>query len=187
MKKSLYLLIIFLICVNASAQEKKPIKKQIIAVKITTPPKIDGILNDKEWENIPVATDFIQFNPINGAKPSQKTKVKIAYDNSAIYIGAFMYDTSPDSINRGLSQRDDINNTDWFLIYIDPYNDAKTSYGFLLTASGVQVDLKATTEGEDGNWDAVWKSSAKINDKGWVAELKIPYSALRIPKKDIQT
>ncbi|MCK5822888.1 MAG: carbohydrate binding family 9 domain-containing protein [Bacteroidales bacterium] len=187
MKKSLYFLIIFFICVNASAQDKNPIKKQINSVKISTAPKIDGVLDDKIWEDIPVATDFIQFDPINGAKPSQKTKVKLAYDNSAIYVGAFMYDSSPKKIARGLSQRDNINNTDWFLIYIDPYNDAITSYGFLLTASGVQVDMKATTEGEDGNWDAVWESSTKINDKGWVAELKIPYSALRIPKKDIQT
>ena len=187
MKKNLYFLILFLICVNASAQEKRPIKKRINAVKISTAPKIDGVLNDKIWNNIPVATNFIQFDPINGKTPSQKTKVKIAYDNTAIYIGAFMYDSAPDSINRGLSQRDDINNTDWFLIYIDPYNDAKTSYGFLITASGVQVDMKLTTQGEDSNWDAVWKSSTKINKKGWVAELKIPYSALRIPKKDIQT
>ncbi len=187
MKKSLYLFIIFLICANASAQEEKPIKKQINAVKISTPPRIDGILDDKIWEGIPTATDFVQFDPINGAKPSQKTKVKLAYDNSAIYISAFMYDTSPDSICKGLSQRDNINNADWFLIYIDPYDDAITSYGFLVTASGVQVDIKATTEGEDGNWDAVWESSVRINDKGWVAELKIPYSALRIPKKDIQT
>ncbi|MBE9468731.1 MAG: hypothetical protein IMY72_10500 [Bacteroidetes bacterium] len=187
MKKALYLIIFFFLCINTSAQNNIPLKKQINAVEISTAPKIDGALDDEIWKNIPVATDFIQFDPTNGAKPSQKTKVKFAYDNSAIYIGAFMYDSSPDSISRGLSQRDNINNSDWFLVYIDPYNDAKTSFGFLLTASGVQIDLKATTEGEDDNWDAVWESSSKINNKGWVAELKIPYSALRIPKKDVQT
>lgn len=187
MKKVLYLFILFLICLNASAQEKKPIIKQITSVKIIKAPKIDGVLDDKIWENITVATNFIQYDPINGNKPTQKTKVKFAYDNDAIYVGAFMYDTSPDSIATGLSQRDNINNADWFLIYIDPYNDAKTSYGFLVTASGVQVDIKSTSQGEDGDWNAVWESNTKINDKGWVAELKIPYSALRIPKKDIQT
>ncbi len=114
--------------------------------------------------------------------------MKLVYDDEAIYVGAMMYDPYPDSIYTELSERDDISMVDYFGVYFDCYNDYLTALGFIVTATGVQVDLKSTqSDGEDGSWDAVWESEVKIIDNGWVAELKIPYSALRFPKKDIQT
>ena len=93
-----------------------------------------------------------------------------------------MYDSAPDSILRELSKRDEIEkNCDVVGIYINPFNDGQIEYLFAVTAAGIQADAKQTATSQDGSWDAVWKSSVKVNAKGWVAELAIPFSQLRFP------
>jgi hypothetical protein len=103
-------------------------------------------------------------------------------------VGAMLYDPHPDSILTELSERDDIGISDYFGVYIDCFNDYLTAYGFIVTSRGVQIDLKSLSDDdEDDSWNAVWKSAVKIVDSGWIVEYKIPYSALRFPKKDVQT
>jgi len=160
-------------------------KKIVTAEKINNPPKIDGSLSDEVWKTAISATDFIQIDPFNGKQATFKTDVKFVYDDDALYIGVMMYDNSPDSIFTNLSSRDEINMSDFFGVYIDPFNDGLTAYGFFVTAAGVQIDIKAQ-EIEDVNWDAVWTSEVKIVDNGWIAEIKIPYSALRFSSQPIQ-
>lgn len=167
-------------------------KKTYTAIKTEIQPEIDGILDDSAWHNISAATDFIQYKPHNGKAASYNSSVKIVYDDEAIYVGAILFDPSPDSILTELSQRDEANNVSSFGLYLDPFNDASVAYGFFVTTAGVQIDRKADNDNSyfvgsgDNSWDAVWYSEVKINDKGWVAEFKIPYSALRFPKKNIQ-
>ncbi|MBN1338176.1 MAG: carbohydrate binding family 9 domain-containing protein [Bacteroidales bacterium] len=153
------------------------------ASRTTAPPKIDGELNDEAWATAEAATGFVQYQPYNGKAASLPTEVKIVYDDYAFYVGALLYDPQPDSIYTELSVRDEINIADYFGVYFDPFNDFITAYGFIVTAAGVQVDLKSVEgSGEDESWNAVWKSEIKITDTGWVAELEIPHSALRFPK-----
>ncbi len=84
-----------------------------MAKRITEVVKIDGNLNDAAWTNANVATDFIQFQ-WKWNEPSQfKTEVKLLYDNTALYIGAYMYDPQPDSIMQELSQRDNLGSADF--------------------------------------------------------------------------
>ena len=105
-----FLIISFLLFSSFSNAEKDVdavVSKKIIgAVRIQETPKIDGILDEEIWKNAPIATDFIQNSPNPGNQPSQKTEVRVLYDNTAMYIGATMYDVSKDSIMRQLSQRD---------------------------------------------------------------------------------
>jgi hypothetical protein len=162
-------------------------KKTIQAIRIENPPKIDGVLDEDVWDKAPTTTDFVQFVPYNGKPATFNSDVRFVYDDMAIYVGAMLYDPNPDSILTELSQRDEINMADYFGVYFDCYNDYLTAYGFFVTASGVQVDMKSTgSNGEDEIWDAVWKSEVKIIETGWIAEFKIPYSALRFPKIDEQ-
>ncbi|MGY8932205.1 MAG: DUF5916 domain-containing protein [Flavobacteriales bacterium] len=147
-------------------------------------PKIDGILDDKAWINLDVAKNFIQVKPNNGLpeRKNQKTEVKMCYDSKNIYFGIMMYDSAPDSILRELSKRDEIEkNCDVVRIYINPFNDGQIEYLFAVTASGIQADAKQTATSKDDSWDAVWKSSVKINKDGWIAEIAIPFSQLRFP------
>lgn len=191
MNKQVVVLMMFLVVFLSGFQKlgftQLQDKKKLESIRVSTPPKIDGILDDDCWQNVPVATDFYQLRPYNGDPASLNSEIKFVYDDEAVYVGAMMFDPNPDSIFTELSERDEISQVDYFGVYIDCYNDFLTSYGFLVTSVGVQIDLKSTeSEGEENSWDAVWFSSVKIVDNGWVAELKIPYSALRFPKKDVQ-
>lgn len=159
-------------------------KKVYHIEKVQNAPKIDGYLNDNVWAKIDIANNFSQISPNNGTpeRNHQRTEVKICYDSKNIYFGVMMYDNAPDSILKELAIRDDNNaNSDHFGIYIDPFNNGQIEYEFMISASGVQTDAKITTSSYDNSWDAVWKSSAKINKEGWVVEFALPFSQLRFP------
>lgn len=148
--------------------------------------EIDGQLNEAVWGLAETATDFKQFTPVAGANSSQQTEVRVTYDDQAIYIGATMFDTR-DSITRTLSQRDDVGNADWFGVIFDSYNAGTIGFSFIVTSAGVQVDELHQVDGYDINWNAVWQSAVAIYDDKWIAEIKIPFSALRFPKESEQT
>ena len=172
-----------------NAQEIDTIpRKKITINKIIESPKIDGILDDAAWQSASIATGFIERQPNNGRPipDSLKTEVKIIYDDLGIYFGATMQDPNTDEILKELTERDNIGNDDFFFILLNGYNDRQQSLQFIVTAAGVQYDAKMTNENEDSSWNSVWYSAVQINDSDWVAELFIPYSELRFPKKDVQ-
>ena len=162
--------------------------KTTTALRTTQAPVVDGVLEPEVWQTVMPATNFIQFDPINGKPSKQKTEVYMLYDNDAIYIGAQLYDTAPDSILTQLGDRDSgENNSDMFGVYLDTYNDRQNAFAFLVSAAGVQTDIKISQGREDKNWDAVWASSVKRNSLGWAVEMRIPYGAIRFPKAEVQT
>jgi len=168
--------------------QSAPPKKKISAKRTAASPKIDGYLDDAVWDGAPIATDFIELRPVPGrVEPvNGSTEIKFLYDDYAIYISARMYD-KPDSIVHELVSRDNIGNADFIGIVFDTFLDGVNGNGFYVTAAGVQFDAKYSLIGsEDANWNAVWESSVRIDEKGWTAEFKIPYSALRFSSKDIQ-
>ncbi len=182
--KNTLLIFLFILPLLTFAQNEKTLQ----AVRTTEKIKIDGQLNESVWQKAPAATDFVQFEPNNGAKPGQHTVVKVLYDQTGIYIGAYCYDTSPDSIRLDLTQRDeDAPTADAFGIIIDPFNQGLYGYMFIVTAAGVQSDGKITPRGDDRSLDAVWMSETRKTNDGWVAEIKIPYSALRFSTAEKQT
>lgn len=178
--KFLHPLFLLFFFISAHAQDST---KKFIAVRTSSAPRIDGLLDDDAWKNIPAVSDFIQALPTEGEKVSQKTEIKIIYDDAAIYVGAMMYDVSPDSILQELGNRDDDGlNADKFRVVIDPYNSQLDAYEFGVYASGVQTDMRFS----DITYNAVWQSAVKILKNGWSVELKIPYSAIRFPSSIIQ-
>ncbi len=156
------------------------------AVRVTETIKIDGKLDEEVWKTAPIASNFTQHEPNPGGKPSQKTEVQIAYDNTAIYISATCYDVANDSILRQLSGRDDEGNTDVFGVFLDTYNDDQNAYGFVVHLTGVQWDARYSSNGQDVSWDAVWLSNVTIDDQNWYVEMKIPFSAIRFSDKEEQ-
>ena len=177
-----FFLFLFLILVNVYSVAQDTLKSYT-AERINSEIKIDGIFDDDAWGKVAPTNDFVMKQPIEGGIANQKTEFRIVYDNYAIYLGAFMYDEHPDSILHELGFRDDDNlNADKFGFAFDPYNTRQDAYRFAVYASGVQLDAKES----DYTYDAVWESAVKITDKGWGVEIKIPYSAVRFPKKNIQ-
>jgi hypothetical protein len=171
----------------AQDQKKQTVpKKQLEVQRVITPPKIDGILDDDVWQQAPIATNFIQSKPNPGTKAKHPTEVRVLYDDEAIYVGAIMYDVSQDSILMQLGRRDDVGNTDFFGVFLDTYNDQINGFGFMVTPAGVQLDARYSSNGEDFSWNAVWESSARLQGTNWIAEFRIPYSALRFNSKPEQ-
>ncbi|HET7818142.1 MAG TPA: DUF5916 domain-containing protein, partial [Bacteroidia bacterium] len=186
MNKLYHLLFIPLHClfslndIEVSAQDSTKTYK---AVRTISSPKIDGMLDDDSWKAAQSASDFIQNTPVENGAVGQKTEVKIIYDDNAIYVGAMMYDSSPDSILHELGSRDVSElNADKFRFVIDPYLSLQDAYDFGVYSSGVQLDSRFT----DPTYNAVWQSAVKIHNNGWSVEMKIPYSAIRFPTKDVQ-
>jgi len=158
-------------------------RKQRRAVRFAEPVRHDGIPDDPVWQTAPAATDFVEYSPENGAFPVFDSDVRFGFDDYALYICAVMYDTHPDSICRELGRRDQIEalNTDYISFDILPYNDALNMFEFKVSPGNLQSDTRYSPVGTDPYWDGVWESAVTITDSGWVAEVRIPYSALRFP------
>ena len=164
--------------------------KTINAVKLTLPVKIDGNLDDPAWQTVAAISDFITSHPEFGKPSAHKTTVKVAYDDVAVYVGAYLYD-NPENIRTQLTARDvmDRQDVDIFTMGFDTYLDRQNAFLFRLSSAGVQYDAKGAQNNSpvyDVTWDAVWESRVSIKNDGWVAEVKIPFSAIRFSKKDIQ-
>jgi hypothetical protein len=160
---------------------------QIQAEFNTEPIHLDGKLNEKSWQNAQFVSGFTQIKPSPGKSSSKKTAVKITYDDQSIYFAAVCYD-HPDSISKVLSLRDDFAATlDIFSIFLDTYNDNQNGFYFGVTSRGVQIDAKIAANDYNDQLNLVWNSVIHISDSAWVAEIRIPYSAFRFPKKEIQT
>ena len=161
-------------------------QKEIIANKRVTSISLDGKLDEKQWGEAEWHSGFLQMRPFPGKTPSKETQVSMLYDQEAIYFGIKCFD-DPDSLSKVLSIRDDFNpNLDVFAIFIDTYQDNQNGFMFALTSRGVQLDAKIFNSEFNDLFNLVWRSKTEINDQGWFAEVKIPYSALRFPKSEIQ-
>ncbi|MCB9308956.1 MAG: carbohydrate binding family 9 domain-containing protein [Lewinellaceae bacterium] len=161
--------------------------KELVALRNHDHIKVDGILDEDGWLSADIATDFIQTEPSVGKPSDFRSEVKILYDNSAVYIGYNYFDPEPDKILKEFSLRDNpSSNADLCSVFFDPYSSGLHGFLFIVSSAGVQSDAIVSNQNEDFNWNAIWESAVKIHDKGWSAEIKIPFSAIRFPDKDIQ-
>jgi len=186
MKTIIIIVSFFFVISPLFCQEKKSVEIQ----NISKPLVIDGILDEEVYLKGSPAKDFVQLQPYNGKPSFQPSEVYFFYDQTAVYVGAMLYDSAPDSIFNYFSERDNIGMSDYFGVYLDPYNQGQLAYGFFITPAGVQTDIKAVKSDfdyEDDNWNAVWESKTRITEKGWVIEMRIPYSTLRFSEKAGQT
>jgi len=177
--KHLIALLLMMGTIQVSAQESPKVYKTSRTVQ---KPSIDGIPDEDCWKQAEPVTEFIQNLPDEGRPATQPSEVRIIYDDNAIYIGAMLYDSNPDSVLRELGVRDATLNADLFRIGFDTYNNKQDGYFFELYASGVQRDSKQS----DLTYNAVWDSKVRILSNGWSLEIKIPYSALRFPSVENQ-
>ncbi len=159
--------------------------KNIVAARAPVAPHNDGFLNDEVWNNAVPVTGFLQFDPEEGAQPTEQTSVRILYDDDALYVGVHCYDSSPGDIVHQLTRRDRSTQADRVSVIIDSYHDHSTAFLFSGSVSGVQSDGILSQDGlvYDLQWDAVWRFDARVVDNGWTAEFTIPYSALRFTEE----
>jgi hypothetical protein len=169
---------------QAQKAPKPPEQKVVHAVRTTEPITIDGRLNEKVWQG-PAAEGFTQTDPKDGEPATERTKVWVAYDDHAIYVAAFCYDSEPSKIIGRLGRRDADTDSDWFAFAVDPYYDKRSGYEFFVNPAGSISDFVLSNDvSEDTTWDGVWEVKSQVNGQGWTAEMKIPFSQIRFPKKD---
>jgi hypothetical protein len=160
----------------------------VTAVRASTPPAIDGRLDDAVWSTAPAVSGLLQRDPTEGDPASEETLIRVAFDDDCLYVAARLQDREPGRIVRQLSRRDASVEADAFVLYLDPHHDRLTGAQFGVSAAGVQRDALIYNDNFlDSTWDAVWASATAIGPDGWTAELRIPLSQLRFPRLDRYT
>lgn len=163
--------------------------KTLTATRIYKAPIIDGQLDDPIWSTLPYFGDFNMLEPgTQGAiDVAYQTKVQLAYDDSAVYIAAYMDDPDPESIASQFSQRDDLSaQADFIAVALNTYNDGINETRFGVTSAGTIFDSKISINDEDLGYNVVFQCKISKDSKGWYAEFKIPYNALRFPEIEVQ-
>jgi hypothetical protein len=158
-------------------------KRTYTTSEVYSPLVIDGNLNDEAWNAVPWEGDFQMYEPYDDRPPTQETRFKVVFDKENIYVGIRAFDSAPDSIVSRLTRRDEIDG-DMVAFMIDSYHDLQTGFTFFISAAGSKSDLYMSEDGqnEDETWDAIWWARTQIDEQGWTAEVKIPFSQLRFDK-----
>ena len=158
-----------------------PVARVLEAAPIdSSGPQIDGHLDEPMWDQASVATDFVQLRPDEGDPASERTVARVLSGPDAIYVGIRAYDSNADRIEGQLTRRDQGSFSDWVHVAIDSYNDRRTAFQFGVNPMGVKRDsYRFDDTREDRDWDAVWDVGVSVDDEGWTAEFRIPYSQLR--------
>ncbi len=167
---------------------------------VTTPPVVDGRLDDAVWRTAEPLAGFVQRELREGEPVTERTEVRILADGEALYVGAWLYDRQPGGITPGEKVRDvTLTNSDYFAVIVDTYLDRQNGFVFATTPAGVEYDGQVVKEGEGGgvnvsgqsraqsgsmggfnlNWDGSWKVATSADTAGWYAEFRIPFSTLR--------
>jgi hypothetical protein len=166
---------------------KDPGQKTVHMVRTTTPPVIDGKLDDAVWRTAALIDNLHQVNPIEYAEPDERTEIYLLYDDDALYIGAKLYDNSPKDITANLlRQADTVGQDDRFYVTLDPFNTRRSGYFFGVNPNGVRQDgLYQNVTEYYGAWDTVFFAECGRFEQGWIAEIKIPFKSISLdPKTD---
>src|SRR5262245_7948364 len=143
-------------------------------------PVIDGDLSDPVWAKAAVVDNFTQRQPNPYEPPTERTVVRIMYDENNLYFGFYNYDSNPDQIVVRNMQRDgQLYTSDSVMIYLDPGQTRRNAYNFEVAASGGRQDaLELNNTEELTEWDTIWVARARVVQDGWIAEVAIPFKSL---------
>jgi hypothetical protein len=168
--------------------DRNPELRSLPAVRIQgAAPVIDGRLDDPAWAQAPVARDFVQLEPSPGAPATERTEVRILYDDDALYVAFRAWDRSPDSIAAQLTRRGESSHSDRVHVLVDSYHDRRTAFHFTVNPRGVKSDsYRFDDTREDTGWSAVWDVATSVDEEGWTAEFRIPLSQLRYSGAPLQ-
>ena len=144
-------------------------------------PVIDGVMDEAAWQEAEVLTGFIQAEPFEAQPASEKTEVRLLYDDNAIYVGVYLYDRDPSQIIVTDTRRDaSLNEMDSFEVIFDTFHDLQNGFVFGTNAAGIEYDAQVRSQGRlDESWDASWDVRTQTDENGWCAEFRIPLRTLR--------
>jgi hypothetical protein len=165
----------------ATAQEPAPGAPKLVTIaRADTAPVIDGVLDEPVWATATLIEDLHQLNPVEYAPPSQRTEIRLFYDDNALYVSARLWDDDAEHITaQVLRQGEGLGSEDRFAVIIDPYLDRRSGYRFQVNPNGVRWDgLYQNTTQLESNWEGIWQGEATRDADGWTAEIAIPFKTL---------
>jgi len=163
--------------------------KEIVAVKVNPSPNIDGVLDDECWHRATPISDFFQRDPREGEPSTEKTEVRIVYDDDRLYIGISCFDSEASKIIANELRRDGVlDNDDVVGIVLDTFHDHRSGFQFAINPNGARYDGLITDDGNGQNrdWNGVWDVRTTVTSDGWFAEIEIPFSTLRFSEDNNQ-
>ena len=152
------------------------------ATRISTPITIDGVIDEEAWEQAEPVDEFIQSKPQAGYPATEKTVVRVVYDDRKLYISAVCYDSEPQkAVVTTLEQDFDSPNSDNFGVTLDTFHDKRNAYLFQVNPRGALKDAQVFDDSryEDTAWEGVTEQKVRMYDDRWVVELAIPFTTLR--------
>lgn len=173
-----------LACMPVAAQEEvsetRVEAKSFRAVRVSTPPVIDGVIDDEVWQQAQQITDFHQNRPGDHAEPSEPTELYVVYTSEALYVAARMYDSEPELISAPtIRHGQGLPFDDRLVIILDPFNQGRAGYRFETNLNGVRHDALYTTPTQFSlNWNTIWETATSVDGNSWVAEVEIPFKSL---------
>ena len=164
-------------------------RPEVVATRTELIIKVDGLLDEPVWATIKPITEFVQRLPLDGGEPTEKSEMRVAFNNNFIYFGFTFFDSDPEKVRATILNRGGwIHRDDKLEIALDTYHDRRNAYLFEMNPLGTQDDALITDENHPGvdewAWDGVYISEGKVTDFGWVLEVAIPWTTLRFPNKD---
>ena len=198
--KLIFILLLGLLTIKPLAGlQEVPVFPEIGAQRVTQPPIIDGVLDEDVWMLAPSISEFVQQEPSVGSPATEKTQVKLLYDDDALYLGVRAFDSDVDGVVSSEMRRDSdrILDEDYFALILDTFKDSRSGYMFVVSPLGAKLEQQVFEEGEGGrpgwpspninrNWDGVWEAGTRITEEGWTAEIAIPMVTIRFPEVNQQ-
>lgn len=141
---------------------------------------MDGALADPAWSLAPDGGPLTQVTPIEGAEPTEATSFRVVYDSEALYIGVWCHDREPDAVlAREMARDGRVTSDDYVVIVLDTFLDRRNGYEFITNANGARYDALITANRTvDSDWDTIWLARGSIDEEGWKAEIRIPFTSI---------
>ena len=148
--------------------------------RLTGPIELDGRLNEPAWDKVPTLP-LVMYTPTFRAPLTERSEIKVAYDDRYVYLGARLFDSEPRKIRANTLYRDRYSGDDIVALLLDTYNDRQTASWFTVNPAGTRIDRAVSNDGTsdpNDNWNTFWDVATSRDDSSWSAEMRIPFSSL---------
>jgi hypothetical protein len=153
------------------------------AVRLTQPIRLDGILDEAHYRDVPPMSDFVQVEPRPGEPATEQTDVWVSYDDKDLYLTARMRDSQIDRLVATEMRRDSsvmFQGNDVVTFVLDPFYDRRNALSFTINPIGGRSDSQVTNERQfSQDWNPVWRLKTGRTGDAWTVEVAIPFKSLR--------
>ena len=159
-------------------------QKTLTAKYIESEIALDGRLDETVWQNADVTDDFWQFQPNDSIMATDKTEIRVVYNDRFLYVGIRAYSNDPDYVVSTLKRDFRGTSNDNVTLLFDTFNDGANAYAFGVTPYGVRREILvsdggASRGGYNSTWDVKWEAESYLHDDHYSVEMAIPFTSIK--------